>query len=136
MPDETAPTVQDPRPYPDEVLLAPPRRSVVEPPVYRGRRVKAFSARCAILIRYWSVYRSILALFCVFAFGLIGVAAADAFFCPEGAGVTFWEGCLWETVGLGSGGGLLGFAFFLLAVQAFSTRPSPRPDSTTDAQAP
>ena len=133
MPDETpgAPNPGDNLPYPDEVLFAPPQRTVVPRPVYRGRRMKTLSARCAALMRYWSVGRLMFGLFCVFAFGLLGVAVADAFFCPESATVRFWEGCLYETIGLGAGGGLLGFAFFLLAVWTFDSRPSPKPDPIT-----
>lgn len=128
MPDKTALTgsaAKDIGPNPDDVIFASVRRPMVERPVYRGRRVKALSARCAGLVRYSSIIRLVIGLFCVFAFGLIGVAVADAFFCPEGAALAFWEGCLWETVGFGGGGGLLGFAFFLLSVQTFAHRPPP-----------
>ncbi len=72
----------------------------------------------------------------MFAFGLIGVAVADAFFCPEGTAARFWQGCMWETIGFGAGGGLLGFAFSLLAVRAFDRRPSPKPDPTVKSNNP
>lgn len=143
MPDETA---EHPNPvgaksdaalpYPDEVIFAPPRRAVVPRRVYRRRRIKALYALIAGLMRYWSVGRLVVGLFCVFAFGLIGVAIADAIFCPEGTGARFWEGCLYETIGFGVGGGLLGFAIFLFAVRIFDRRPSPLRGSTPDPDNP
>lgn len=123
-------------PYPDEVLFAPLQRSVVPRPVYRHRRIKGIYARCVWFTRIWSVGRLIVGLFCVFAFGLLGVAVADALFCPEGTSVRFWEGCLYETIGFGAGGGLLGFAFSIMAVQALDHQPSSKSDSAVDANNP
>ena len=80
------------------------------------------------LPRQWSIGRFTVGLFFVFAFGLVGVAVADSFFCPEGTAATFWKGCLWETIGFGIGGGSMGLAFFILAVRAFDPRTSPAPD--------
>ena len=139
MPDETAgapnpaaTSSEDALPYPDEVLFAPPQRAVLPRPIYRHRWIKGLYARGVWLSRQWSIGRFVVGLFCVFAFGLIGVAVADAFFCPGGTAARFWQGCMWETIGFGSGGGLLGLAFFVLALRTFDRRPSPAPDPATD----
>ena len=138
MPDE-APGIANPAgsnpgdilPYPDEVLFAPPQRSVAPRPVYRHRLLKALYARGARFTRLWSVGRLTVGLFCILAFGLIGVAVADVLFCPEGASVRFWEGCLYETIGFGAGGGLLGFVFSIIAIRVFDRRPSLKPNPPT-----
>ena len=98
--------------------------------------MKALYARAVSFTRIWSVGRLTVSLFCIFAFGLIGLSVADGIFCTTETGVRFWEGCLYETIGFGAGGGLLGFAFALLAVRAFDSRPSPKPDSTINSDNP
>lgn len=138
MPEET-PGLTNPEaglPYPDEVLFAPPQRSVVPRPVFRHKRIRSLYARGVRLTRLWSVDRVIVGLFCIFAFSLVGVGVADAFFCPEGTAARFWEGCLWETVGFGIGGGVFGFAFFLLTMRAFDRWLPQRPDPTSGSDTP
>ena len=122
---------EDSVPYPDEVLFAPPQGEVVPRPVYRHKRIKSLYTKGIGLTRLWSVERIIVCLLCISAFGLIGVGVADAFFCPEGTSARFWEGCLYETIGFGAGGALLGFAVSILALQVFGHGPSSKPDSAT-----
>ena len=126
MPDDihNPPGASGPLPYPDEVLMTSSKRMVVPRPVFRRRRMKALYARCVSFTRLWSVGRLTVGLFCIFAFGLIGLSIADGIFCTAETGVRFWEGCLYETIGFGAGGGLLGLIFALLAVRAFDHRPS------------
>ena len=96
-----------------ETLFAPPRRTVVPRPVYRHRFLVALSSRLSARAKTFSVERVQLALLSIFLFGVLGVFIADIFFCPAGTGMKFWDGCMYEVIGFGVGGGLLGLSLFL-----------------------
>ena len=106
---------------------------VVPRPLYRHRWRSRFRTRISGFARTWSVGRLVAALFSIFAFGLIGVFIADLIFCPDGTGVRFWEGCLYETIGFGAGGGIVGFEVFLFFLYFFKARTTPRPTPTSNS---
>ena len=121
---DTTPTdiADDAPPNRREALFAPPQRAVVPRPVYRHRLLKALSSRLGAHLRAWSVERFMAALFFIFAFGVLGVFIADTLLCPEGTGVRFWDGCLYDVLGFGVGGGVIGFAAFVYLLRLLSLR--------------
>ena len=106
-----------------EAIFAPPRRVVVPLPVYKHRLRKAFSSKVRAHFGAWSVERFMAALFFVFAFGVLGVFIADTLLCPEGTGVRFWDGCLYEVLGFGVGGGIVGLLAFIYLVRLLTLPP-------------
>ena len=107
-----------------ETLFAPPRRTVVPRPVYRHRLLVALSSRLSARAKTFSVERVQLGLLSIFLFGVLGVFIADIFFCPADTGMKFWDGCMYEVIGFGAGGGLLGLSLFFLLLRRFSPRPT------------
>ena len=106
-----------------EAIFAPPRRVVVPLPVYKHRMLKALSSKVRAHLEAWSVERFLAALFFIFAFGVLGVFIADTLLCPEGTGVRFWEGCLYEVLGFGVVGGVFGLVIFFYLVRLLSLPP-------------
>ena len=100
-----------------EALFAPPRRAVVPLPVYKHRMLKALSSKVQSHFSAWSVERFLAALFLIFAFGVLGIFIADTLLCPEGTGVRFWDGCLYDVLGFGVGGGVVGLLAFIYLVR-------------------
>ena len=74
-------------------------------------------------LEVWSVERFLAALLFIFAFGVLGVFTADTFLCPEGTGVRFWDGCLYEVIGFGVGGGVFGLVAFVYLLRLLSLTP-------------
>ena len=97
-----------------ETLFAPPKRTVVPRPVYRHRFLVALSSRLSARAKTFSVERVQLALLTILVFGILGVFIADIFFCPADTGMKFWDGCMYEVIGFGIGGGLLGLSLFFI----------------------
>ena len=106
-----------------EPLFAPPRRAVVPRPVYRHKRLKALSSGLRAHLGAWSVERFLAALLFISVFGVLGVFTADTFLCPEGTGVRFWDGCLYEVIGFGVGGGVFGLVAFVYLLRLLSLTP-------------
>ena len=100
-----------------EAIFAPPRRAVVPLPVYKHRMLKALSSKLQSHFSAWSVERFLAALFLIFAFGVLGIFIADTLLCPEGTGVRFWDGCLYDVLGFGVGGGVVGLLAFIYLVR-------------------
>ena len=109
----------DAPPSRNEILFAPPRRTVVPRPVYRHKLLKALSSRLWTPIEALSVERFLAALLSIFVFGVLGVLIADTLLCPDGTGVRFWEGCLYEVLGFGIGGGIFGLVAFVYLIRRF-----------------
>ena len=113
----------DALPSRNEILFAPPRRAVVPLPVYKRKLLKALSSRFWAPFATWSVERFLAGVFFIFVFGVLGVFIADTLLCPEGTGVRFWEGCFYEVLGFGIGGGLFGLVAFVYLVRLLSLPP-------------
>ena len=92
-------------------------------PVYRHKLLKALSSGLRAHLEVWSVERVLAALLFIFAFGVLGVFTADTFLCPEGTGVRFWDGCLYEVIGFGVGGGVFGLVAFVYLLRLLSLTP-------------
>ena len=101
------------------LIFAPTRRTVTPRPVYRRKLLKALGSRLSAHLRAWSVERFQLGLLAVFVSGALGVLIADTILCTDGAGLQFWDGCLYEVLGCGVGGGLLGLVLYLLFMRRF-----------------